>query len=338
MSRRVSIIAFVLIAALLFWFASALLAPCGNDGVLPLQDLYHYPKDLIDVFLVGSSHSGINLNAALMYKDYGIAAYSLWGSTQPFWNSYYYINEGLKTQSPRIIVLDTMAATFNLEYEQYRISLKNIFGMRFSQDKLEAIAVSAPPEQRFDLISGGIWSYHFNYELLNEDSFHQVNPFYKRDHMLHKHTYTKDNCVLQENGWDSSYITDTAPIFEKQQEYLIKIIERCREENIDIVLITTPYVLPDELSAKKYNSVAELAKEYSVPYINYNLLYDEIGFDFATDMVDHNHLNRSGQRKVTTHLSSFLKQNYSIPDRRGNEDYVSWEDFAVYNKEYEDAA
>jgi len=50
-----------------------------------------------------------------------------------------------------------------------------------------------------------------------------------------------------------------------------------------------------------------------------------MGLDFYTDFADHAHLNAQGAKKYTAHLAAYLKQNYELPDRRGQKGYESWE-------------
>ena len=75
-----------------------------------------------------------------------------------------------------------------------------------------------------------------------------------------------------------------------------------KEENIPLLLINTPY-FPTEREEKIYNRVAEIAKENDVPYINYNLFYDEMGLDFSSDFADGHHLNYKGTPKTIASAS-----------------------------------
>lgn len=84
----------------------------------------------------------MNLDASVLWSEYGIASYCPWGSIQPFWNSYYSLIEALKTQNPKVVVLDVYAATMQFEYSDDARQATNTVGMRFSANKISAVQAS----------------------------------------------------------------------------------------------------------------------------------------------------------------------------------------------------
>ncbi|MCF0186155.1 MAG: SGNH/GDSL hydrolase family protein [Bacteroidaceae bacterium] len=51
-------------------------------------------------------------------------------------------------------------------------------------------------------------------------------------------------------------------------------------------------------------------QERDVPYINYMLLYEELGIDEETDDADGGwHLNESGAEKVSVHMLKYIGAN-----------------------------
>ena len=58
---------------------------------------------------------------------------------------------------------------------------------------------------------------------------------------------------------------------------------------------------------------------------------DGVGFDYASDLTDTSHCNRWGAEKVTSYVGAYLKENYDLPDRRGDAAYASaWD--AAYER------
>ena len=86
-----------------------------GDGILGLKKFYMLDEDSVDVLILGSSHAFENINTGFLFDSYGIASYVLSGSVQPYWNTYYYLTEALKTQQPKVIILDAYASTFDNE-------------------------------------------------------------------------------------------------------------------------------------------------------------------------------------------------------------------------------
>ena len=80
----------------------------------------------------------------------------------------------------------------------------------------------------------------------------------------------------------------------------------------------------------RFNTAADIAAEYGVPFIDYNLLYEECGMDFSTDMADDGHLNAQGAAKFTSVFGEYLAENYAIPNHRYDEKYETWEKDAEY--------
>ena len=81
-----------------------------EDGIYGMETMYRLEDNSIDVLALGSSHSFVDINPSVLYREYGIAGFDLGGSRQPFWNSYYYLKEALKTQKPEVIILEAYAA------------------------------------------------------------------------------------------------------------------------------------------------------------------------------------------------------------------------------------
>ena len=168
--RIISIFVFLTILASLLYYINGVLLIKRNDGLTPMQNFYVQEENTIDVLLLGSSHTGMNLDTEVLWNEYGISSYALWGSMQPFWNTYYFLMEALKTQTPKVIILDVYAATFDFEYSDEARQLTNVGGMNLSLNKWNAIKASAPRERWFDLLTG-FPLYHSRYNEITQDDF-----------------------------------------------------------------------------------------------------------------------------------------------------------------------
>lgn len=76
-----------------------------------------------------------------------------------------------------------------------------------------------------------------------------------------------------------------------------------------------------------YNTVAKIAKDNNIPFINYSSeeKLSEINFEFANDMFNNGHCNIWGSDKVSYDFADFLNDNYQLPDRREESDYINWQ-------------
>ena len=116
------------------------------------------------------SHVHCDINTGLLYDSYGITAYDYSGAEQPLWMTYYYLKELYRYQTPELVVLDLYGpARFKEDYQYTWIS-ENIYGMRFSSNKLNMLLVSVEPGRIRDYFPS-FAIYHNRYDSLSEDDF-----------------------------------------------------------------------------------------------------------------------------------------------------------------------
>ena len=298
----------------------------SEDGIEQIQSYYKQPKNSVDALFVGSSHIFCHVNTGVLWDEYGISGYDLAGAEQPFWNSYYYIKEALKTQTPKVIVLDVSTPGIRpIDNQPENWLITNTFGIKPNRNRYDAIKASALEQSFFKLLTP-LKSIHGRYNELNENDFTDY-----KNSINYKGFDPRETCVPMEAP-DISKVTEKDSISEKEDKYLRKIIEYCSTNNIPLLLITSPYGVTAK-EQKKFNTIYAIADEYGVPYIDFNTRYEEMGLDFSTDMAEVLHLNRSGNEKFTIYLGECLKNEYALPDHRGDEKYISWEKDALYQRQ-----
>lgn len=314
-------VGFLLLVMVTIYLASSILRVKSSHGINQLEGLYWQPDHSIDVMMMGSSHIHCNVNTALLWEKYGIAAYDYSGAEQPLWMSYYYLKELYKYQSPKVIVLDLFTPARYKEDYQYDWISENIFGMRFSLNKLEMMTVSVEKSKFFQYFPS-FTVYHSRYDDLAEDDFN--NFFWNSKEKEDFKGYTP---YWQRVPQEKMEITETRKdgMTEKSELYLRKIIEYVKSKDSELVLMAAPYVMTNE-DMRTYNKISEIADEEGILFINFNEKYEKIGLDFEQDFNDESHLNYWGGCKFTDFLGGFLDTCYNIPDRRGQEGYESWDD------------
>lgn len=291
-----------------------------------VHEFYAQPKGTVDVLLLGSSKVGINLDAETFWKTNGISAYALWGGTQPVWNTYYYLKEALSCTTPKAVVVEVSGVTKDFNYSPEGQQYTNTFGLRPSGNKLEAVRVSTQQDRWFELFTGAP-IYHTRYAELTGSDF---DSFFwsKKDWVDRKGTAVQYASTSETAIEDATGIDECAFLPEKQEYYLRRIIDLCREKNIPLVFIATQ-TWEREDDQPYFNSVQKIADSFEVPFINFNLLDSEIGFvieDMFPD--DYGHVNMKGARKNSYYLSRYLADRYGLEDHRGDPKYQSWENFA----------
>lgn len=307
------------------------------DGIYAFKEFYNERDNSIDVLFLGSSHMFVNVSPSILWKEYGMAGFDLGGSIQPLWNTYYYLKEALKTQSPEVIVIDCYSAVgCTDEYTDHSRIIKNNFGLKPSIDKIKSIKTSSPKDLWADYLLE-YPTFHERYTDITEKDFQSGRSVDYIAYNCWKGQYLYYNMVEQMRP-DVDAMGGTHALTDRNEKYLRKIIELAKRRDIPLVLMVAPYVLTNE-DMRIYNRISEIADEYNIDYINFNYHYDNMSLDFSKDYADNAHMTYRGSEKFSKYLGKYLKNRYNIPDRRNNEDYISYDKMLryyeqiIYNKE-----
>lgn len=309
MKKFIRVMLFLCMFGFLFYCTTLVFEFKNEYGIRQMRDFYQY-DDIFDVVFIGSSHVGVNVDSDILAEEYGIESYNLWTAMQPAWNSYYYLKEALKTQTPELVCLDTYIITQDIEYSDYSYAIFNTFGMKPSLDKWEAIKVSTDTANQLDLALG--WpTYHTRYAELSEMDFEWFPWNYNMGTRTIDSGYV--SCPIDEPVMVSD--TDSMALHPKEEEYLRKFIELAQAKGVDVFLFTSPYSA-SEIVQKRCNEIQRIADEYGIQYKNYNNQYQDIGIDYNTDYADKaGHFNNYGIEKFTMYLGRYLMDTYDLPIR-----------------------
>ncbi len=317
--KNLTVLVFMLALVLSVNALDRLFSIKSSNGIIQARAMYYQPRNTIDVVMLGSSHIHCDINTAMLWKDYGIAAYDYSAAEQPLWETYYYLKEICKYQDPKVVVLDLYSpARFKDDYQYYWLN-DNLSGMRFSLNKLEMLSASSEPEL-FERYFPSFVTYHSRYSDL---SIEDVNAMLHMDRLATFKGYTPYMGVDVQEEPDLEE-ENSGGITLKSEIYLSKIIDYTRENNINLFLIVTPYITNDD-DEMVYNRIREIAEEKDIDFNSTNYDYDMMGIDFKEDFCDDSHLNYRGSCKFTEYLADELLSLYDIPDRRGCEGYDSWD-------------
>ena len=282
-----------------------------NDNYWPLdvtyQGFYEMEKDTVDVLFLGSSHTISAFTPQELYDISGIRSFNLGSEEQSLLISYYWLKEALRYQHPKAVVLDTILC-FPFTETPYNCSepsiRKSLDPMKWSSVKLEAVSAihRLDAEQTLASYVFPLIRYHSRWRDLVPNDF-RLWPSQRTD--------LKGYAVLSEDyhGEDYEPITDTnaepSAMQERMRQYLEQITQLCRDNDIQLILVNTPYT---ECGAPIHAAVQEYAAEHDLTYIDYNeaSVYETLGFDFAHDMADAGHANTSGAIKLTDHIAAVL--------------------------------
>lgn len=233
-------------------------------GITQFEALHEQEKDSIEVLFVGTSHVYSNINPAVIWEKNRIATFNLATGGAALWNSYYAIQEALKTQSPKLIVLELFGVRSSEEYTSDREIMDANWGIKNPIDRWESLKISAPEEKRMNFMLKFPY-YHNRYKDIKKDDFEPYthNYIYEKERFLlypesHKEIYkgavTLSHITTYEQLPNISLTEDVEPITPKNELYLQKIIDLANSKSIPLLFIVSPYMGYSEADHLKYSN------------------------------------------------------------------------------------
>jgi hypothetical protein len=307
LKRTIGVIFFILIFAGIFSKASDIFMHKQVEGqwnmTAKVAGFFNEKPDSFDVLFFGSSHMYCSVDPAILKEETGLSSYILATQKQPLWITYHYMVEALKTQNPKIIVVEVNTVTEENAFMDEGTNYTAIDPIPFSKNKIEMIWASAPKGQRRYYIFN-LMKYHDRWEELQKTDYVRT---YETECDPDKGYVRLTTSAIDIEREDISRVKDIKIGNEKNLIYLNKIIDLANEKEIRLILLKAPSNANKE-EKMYYNGVASAAEARGVEFIDYNddELYKEVGLDLKTDFYDRRHLNETGMKKFVKHFSRFL--------------------------------
>ena len=293
----------------------------------PAYDYITEPENTIDIACIGSSDIFTSFCPQYLFEEYGYTAVDIGMSYQTPTRSYYFLEDLLKTQSPKVLILDT-----DMLYEHFPtkagIEEINAQGEKSAWEKFtdrqEKFFARFSDSRFSDIITSYFTIFQFN------DHWKQTKYFMPGELIG---SYTKEAEYPCEHGFKcntdvvaakkSPYLKETDTVEEIDDEYMIyyqKIIDLCKEKGIEVILVESPSVR--SWSYQRHNAAQIIADENELEFIDFNFLLDEINLNLKKDFSDgKNHLNYEGAKKMTAYLGDKFRSEGLFTDKRNDPDY-----------------
>lgn len=283
-----------------------------------IDQLYNTDEDLIDLVFMGSSHCYYGIYPELLWEEKGIAGFDLAVSAQDKDSTYYQLKELLKTQHPRVVVVDI----YGICHEKHLVEsnvYRNYLSMKFSPNSIAHILAYGEPEKQKDLLAR--WPIiHTRYRELKEFDFVPYEPsIIGRGSLI-----TWNTTAVEENN-GINHCETIQPLSEKNREWVQNLIALSREENFELVFSLIPWKREDEKQTI-INGFKEYIRGEEIAFLDFTELTEELDICSETDWSDAEHLNARGAQKLTRYLGEYLTAQYEFPDRRGDAKYCQWDE------------
>ena len=291
---------------------------------------YLEPENSLDVLIFGTSQTSSGVIPAVLYMEAGITSYNLSSNDSPVDAQYYWLRESLRYQTPEVVIIN---ARYLLAHKhpsnntepRYRQALDP---RRWSKDKAEDV---------YDVVSRFKDQTALSY-ILPILRFHEVEfPYLEHNYTaLSKLTRDLNKGVREVSKATimpqtrSSELDDPAhdPDYTLTPDYLRKMINLCKENHIEVILLVLPDSETHRTSTRIHNEMQSFADENGVALLDYFYGGNDlaVGIDYNIDFFNSNHLNINGSTKITRSIAEYLTANYSLMDHRLNQTDPNWEE------------
>lgn len=276
------------------------------DRSRTIVELENESPHTLDILFLGDSLSYCSFSPMQLWTQYGIASFSGTQSAQNIQEAFYMLKTALKTQHPKVVVLET-----NTVFRERK-------GLSGVSDTFST------------------WGNYY----LPAIGYHDVWKTYlskKRYAMLdYKGFVLRDLIAPYTGGEYMKKSSKISPISKSNEWYLNRIHELCQQHHIDLMLVSAPS--PINYNFAKHNALKAFARHEKLTYIDLNLQVDALKINWKQDSLDNgDHLNLRGAEKVTSYFGKKLSELYQFTDHRQEAKYEFWNTQAKqYQREFID--
>lgn len=302
-----SVIFLLILAFALKIFSSLSIAMGYNANPLynySSYSIFQEPDNSIDVLSIGDSNVYSSIFPLIWWEREGFTGYT-WGQpSQRIPETYEYLKQIYRHQKPSIVLIDG----------------NNLFRDKTDINNLDSIT-KAKLATIFPVIS-----FHKN---LNPHKIKNIGG--NRYSVMKGYYYRKAAHKVHKKKHRMKFTRKTWEVNKLSASTFAKCIHYCKSQGSIPVLISVPNY--NGWNYKKHNALQKIADDNGINFVDLNLALKK-KINWRKDSADGgDHLNIKGAKKTTIYLGEYLKNEYGLPDRRGDKKYKQWDnDVEEYHK------
>lgn len=317
----------ILLASLIAVVLVVVLLITNKVFLLKDENFYNYhnftrqERNTIDILVLGSSHSrnGIDANrldALLSEQNISVKSFNMSVTGLRFEMMAYRLREALKTQSPKLLIVETFSAV-PIEYSDVDITRRYAIDyMPFTLNKLQYINRYIEEEKNSYIFP--LLRYHSRWKELTKEDLLVLNSSWlastSRQNGLV--AFTEDVVWDKEDDYfarDFSGITEEITLESEVDSALQELLQVAKENQIAVLFVSLPFkVQMGYTSEQLVQNNAYIQRHYcdeNTKLLDFNRDYAALQWSFQ-DMQDEGHMNASGREKIMPALAEFIGQNY----------------------------
>lgn len=294
----------IILAVTVIYFVLQLLFlpkyPRESTGIV--KGFNQLEKDSVDVLFMGASQMFSSIDAKRLTDEYGISSYDYGASRQMISTTEYYLDEALKTQHPKLVMIESCEILHEMSDEiRDEVIAYSYSPMPMSEEKYTYLFRDTGEDvaETLKLCYLPLLSYHNKWKSLQLKDILETLFFDAYVDYSLRGFNPREGCNPQKMAFLDDYVQESR-MPEENAKVILSIAEKCKSKGIKLVFFKTPsanWTKGDSICTKKFMS------ENGIEFLDLHDHLDEIGINQNTDFIDLYHLNQGGAEKCTEFVS-----------------------------------
>ena len=315
MKVLIAIISFVLIFCFVQPFFVPKFIEMNAETTILINNYSNLDNNSIDVLFLGSSQMFRTVDSARLNNIYHIRACNYGASGQSMSITPYYFDEALKTQTPKLIVVEVGCVFIkNSELTSKEIAW-NYAPTPITNEKIKSLEqILGSKQKAYEHTFLPLLVYHDRWRTLGEkdseknkyDIDYVLNP--EKFNSLYPYGFVYSLKVKAVNYDFENTDTSLTAIPEESKAAIKYLDEECRKRKINLLFFKSPAPI---WTRGECESVKQYFKGQKLDYIDLNERCDDLLLNDSTDFSDEKHLNTYGATKTTDYIAKEILPAYN---------------------------
>ncbi len=277
----------------------------------------------IDILMIGSSQSFRGIDPRIFEDQLDMTSFNLSNSAQVISQTYYALEEALRHTEPEIVILETYFINQSkLIDDRWYFAYEEVSAMKSGLPKIRYVFDLFTPTTYLDALFPALRE-HANW---SDEKTLEDNEIYLKTRVSIEKDYMAEGYVDDSSALSGDNLIAYSELAYHEQDfnmtpeafsYMKKIAALLSEKDIDLLLVKTamPRVHTEKTNeSDRHAMLQQTADELELTFIDFNELYDELGFNnlcFRDEFnLTNHHLNTKGAQITTQYLVDYLKNNH----------------------------
>ena len=293
-----------------------------------VDEYYELDADTVDCIYLGSSSTQRAFVTPVAFHDDGVAAYSYTCGTQPFVLTKFLIEETLKTQDPKVVIVELRGACKSADELSNVAARRMLDNMKPSMNRYRAIRYMLDYASQGDneVDSTGL-SYYFPIIQYHSRWNPSKTPHYLDLDYYKGYGIDPDWTFRIEKIDPPKHTVQALPIAPEAEKVLADLLDYCDGIKTQVLFVVSPYEASLE-EMQKINTCVGMVRERGYECLDF-LREEEreaVGLQDDTCYYNREHLSYYGALKYTHFISRHIRDNYGVGDRREDPACAGWRD------------